>query len=171
MVEAQYRLTIDGQVVEARGTKCYIVNSGMTGKGLSVDKDFSATDGLLDVFLLNKDLAHFRAAAARFLHVNRPTARGSNAGKARRSQSRLIPTGPFGLMASTSAGRRSRPLFCLEHWQSSCHDLLWGAQAGPASAIRRTYRKVAGTESQRAGRSASAIPDSPLKYRCSWKHA
>ena len=48
-----------------------------------------------------------------------------------------------GLMASTSAGRRSRPPFCLEHWQSSCHDLLWGAQAGPANAIRQTYRKVA----------------------------
>jgi diacylglycerol kinase (ATP) len=73
MVEAQYRLTIDGQVIEARGTKCYIVNSGMTGKGLSIDKDFSVTDGLLDVFLLDKDLAHFTAAAERFLHVNRPS--------------------------------------------------------------------------------------------------
>ena len=72
MIEAQYRLTIDGQVVEARGTRCYIVNSGMSGKGLTLDQEFSVTDGLLDVFLLKRDLAHVEALAARFLHVNRP---------------------------------------------------------------------------------------------------
>ena len=72
MAEAHYHLTVDGQVIEASGTKYYIVNSGMSGKGLTMDKDFSITDGLLDVFLLNKDLAHFEAMADRFLHVNRP---------------------------------------------------------------------------------------------------
>jgi YegS/Rv2252/BmrU family lipid kinase len=71
-VEARYRLTIDGQVVETHGTKCYIVNSGMTGKGLTIDHEFSASDGLLDVFLLNKDWAHLKAVAGRFLHANRP---------------------------------------------------------------------------------------------------
>jgi len=72
MVEAHYHLTIDGQVIKTRGTRCYIVNSGMTGKGLTLDKEFSVTDGLLDVFLLNRDLAHVEAMAGRFLHVNTP---------------------------------------------------------------------------------------------------
>ena len=52
--------------------RCYIVNSGMSGKGLTLDQNFSVTDGLLDVFLLNRDLAHVEALAERFLHVNRP---------------------------------------------------------------------------------------------------
>ena len=72
MVEARYRLTIDGQVVEARGTRCYVVNSGMSGKGLAMDTEFSVTDGLLDVFLLNRDLAHVEAVVGRFLNANLP---------------------------------------------------------------------------------------------------
>jgi YegS/Rv2252/BmrU family lipid kinase len=72
MIEAHYRLTIDGQTIETRGTRCYIVNSGMSGKGLTVDTNFSVTDGLLDVFLLKRDLAHVEAVAERFLHVNGP---------------------------------------------------------------------------------------------------
>jgi len=72
MIEANYRLTIDGTTIETRGARCYIVNSGMTGRGISVNTEFSATDGLLDVFLLNRDLAHVEAVAGRFLHVNRP---------------------------------------------------------------------------------------------------
>jgi diacylglycerol kinase (ATP) len=72
MIEADYRLTIDGQVIEARGTRCYVVNSGMSGKGLTLDKEFSVTDGLLDVFLLNRDLAHVGAVVGRFLNVNLP---------------------------------------------------------------------------------------------------
>lgn len=72
LTEADYRLTIDGEVIERRGTKCYVVNSGMSGKGLSFDREFSAADGYLDVFLLNRDLAHVQAVAGRFLHPNRP---------------------------------------------------------------------------------------------------
>jgi YegS/Rv2252/BmrU family lipid kinase len=72
MIEADYRLTIDGEQIKTRGTRCYIVNSGMTGRGISVTTEFSATDGLLDVFLLNRDLAHVEAVVERFLHVNRP---------------------------------------------------------------------------------------------------
>ena len=71
-IEADYLLTIDGEVIRTRGTRCYIVNSGMTGRGVSVNTEFSAADGLLDVFLLNRDLAHVEAVAERFLHVNRP---------------------------------------------------------------------------------------------------
>ncbi len=72
MVEAHYRLTVDGEEIEAMGTRCYVVNSGTTGKGISLDRDFSVTDGLLDVFLLNRDLAHVAAAAGHFFHVNLP---------------------------------------------------------------------------------------------------
>lgn len=72
MIEAAYRLTIDGEVIERRGTRCYVVNSGMTGRGITASADFSATDGMLDVFLLNRDLAHVEAVAWRFLQVDRP---------------------------------------------------------------------------------------------------
>ena len=71
MIEAEYRLTIDGQVIERRGTRCYVVNSGMTGRGITASAEFSTTDGLVDVFLLNRDLAHVQAVAERFLSVNR----------------------------------------------------------------------------------------------------
>jgi YegS/Rv2252/BmrU family lipid kinase len=70
MIEAHYRLTIDGEVVEALGTRCYVVNSGMSGSGFTIDEEFSASDGILDVFLLNRDLAHLRAVAARYVRVN-----------------------------------------------------------------------------------------------------
>ena len=72
MIEAQYRLTIDGQVIEARGTRCYIINSGMSGKGWTLDQNFSATDGLLDVLLLNRDLAHVEALAERYFALPGP---------------------------------------------------------------------------------------------------
>lgn len=74
MIEAAYRLTIDGEVIERRGTRCYVVNSGMTGRGITASADFSATDGMLDVFLLKRDLAHVEAVAQRFLNVDRPGA-------------------------------------------------------------------------------------------------
>lgn len=72
LTEANYRLTVDGEVHEAVGTKCYVVNSGMSGKGLTFDKNFSADDGFLDVFLLKRDLAHVRAVAGRFLNLGSP---------------------------------------------------------------------------------------------------
>jgi len=43
MVEARYRLTVEGEVIEENGTKCYVVNSGMSAKGLTMDKDSSVT--------------------------------------------------------------------------------------------------------------------------------
>jgi diacylglycerol kinase (ATP) len=70
--ETKYRLTVDGEVHETVGTKCYVVNSGMSGKGLTFDKNFSADDGFLDVFLLKRDLAHVRAVAGRFLNLGSP---------------------------------------------------------------------------------------------------
>lgn len=70
MIEAQYRLTIDGKVIEAPGTRCYVVNSGISGSGFTIDEEFSANDGMLDIFLLNKDLAHLRAVTARYMRLN-----------------------------------------------------------------------------------------------------
>jgi diacylglycerol kinase family enzyme len=70
--ESVYRLTIDGHAVTVSGIKCYIVNSGRMGTGLTVDMDFSPTDGLLDVFVVSRRPASIMAAEARFLHL--PTA-------------------------------------------------------------------------------------------------
>lgn len=64
-----YRLTLDGQVVEEEGVKCYVVNSGLTGSGLAIDADFAVDDGYLDVFLLAKDLDTTVATAERFFHL------------------------------------------------------------------------------------------------------
>jgi diacylglycerol kinase (ATP) len=67
--ESEYRLTIDGRVASLSGIKCYIVNSGMTGTGLSVAGEFSASDGLLDVFVVSRKPLSIMAAEARFLQL------------------------------------------------------------------------------------------------------
>jgi diacylglycerol kinase (ATP) len=67
--ESEYRLTIDGRTVILSGIKCYIVNSGKTGTGLSVDVDFSASDGLLDVFVVSRKPLSIMSAEARFLRM------------------------------------------------------------------------------------------------------
>jgi len=67
--ESEYRLTIDGRTANLSGIKCYIVNSGRTGTGLSVDIDFSASDGFLDVFVVSRKPLSIMAAEARFLHL------------------------------------------------------------------------------------------------------
>ena len=68
-----YRLTIDGEVIEEAGVKCYVVNSARMGSGLSIDVDFSAEDGLLDVFIVGKDFQTIASTTDRFLKV--PTKR------------------------------------------------------------------------------------------------
>jgi YegS/Rv2252/BmrU family lipid kinase len=67
--ESEYRLTIDGRTVNLSGIKCYIVNSGMTGTGLSVAGEFSASDGILDLFVVSRKLLSVVAAEARFLQL------------------------------------------------------------------------------------------------------
>lgn len=67
MKDIPYRLTVDGQVVEIQGYKCYVVNSGMAGTGLSIGKNFKIDDGYLDVFMLSSDRASTEAALNRFL--------------------------------------------------------------------------------------------------------
>jgi diacylglycerol kinase (ATP) len=67
--ESEYRLTIDSRTVSLSGIKCYIVNSGRTGTGLSVDVDFSASDGYLDVFVVSRKPLSIMSAEARFFHM------------------------------------------------------------------------------------------------------
>ncbi len=67
--ESEYRLTIDGRVINVSGLKCYIVNSGRMGTGLSVDEDFSPTDGILDVFVVSRKPLSLMSAQARLLRL------------------------------------------------------------------------------------------------------
>jgi diacylglycerol kinase (ATP) len=67
--ESEYRLTIDGRAVTVSGIKCYIVNSGMTGTGLSISGDFSTSDGILDVFVVSRKPLSIMAVEARFLQL------------------------------------------------------------------------------------------------------
>lgn len=70
--ESHYRIAVDDEVIEMPGTKCYVVNSGRTGTGLSVlGHHFAVDDGLLDVFVLNmRNMETLTAAANRFLNLN-----------------------------------------------------------------------------------------------------
>jgi YegS/Rv2252/BmrU family lipid kinase len=74
MQETCFRLTIDGQVHEVDGVKCYVVNSGMTGTGIAIGHTFSVTDGLLDVFVLARNPLSLMAAEQRLLHLETPIA-------------------------------------------------------------------------------------------------
>ena len=67
--ESEYRLTVDGRTIDVSGIKCYIVNSGRMGTGLTLDEDFSPTDGLLDVFVVSRKPLSIMSAEARFLHL------------------------------------------------------------------------------------------------------
>ena len=70
-----YRLTLDGEVVELAGFKCYVVNSGRMGTGLTMSKTIDPTDGLLDVFLIDNTVASIASATDRLMHL--PTEQAS----------------------------------------------------------------------------------------------
>lgn len=72
--ESQYRLNVDNSTVNVSGIKCYIVNSGRMGTGLSVDEKFSPTDGVLDVFVVSRKPLSLMSAEARFLRLPTPDA-------------------------------------------------------------------------------------------------
>jgi YegS/Rv2252/BmrU family lipid kinase len=65
-----YRLRIDDQEIDVMGFKCYVVNSAKAGTGLSISTRFQVDDGLLDVFMLSRDLKSADAAVARFLNLS-----------------------------------------------------------------------------------------------------
>jgi diacylglycerol kinase family enzyme len=73
---AQYRLTIDGEVIEEQGLKCYVVNSASTGMNLKIG-NFDVTDGWLDVFMLDKSKEKLGGAIDRFLRWETPNARSN----------------------------------------------------------------------------------------------
>jgi YegS/Rv2252/BmrU family lipid kinase len=70
--QANYRITIDGKVIERPANKVYVVNAAQTGTGISVTGKFSRSDdGLLDVFILDlKSLETISAAAERMLNLS-----------------------------------------------------------------------------------------------------
>lgn len=73
--ESAFRLTVDGEVLELAGFKCYIVNSAKTGSRFSLAGQFRVDDGLLDVFIVSKrNLLTMRAARDRMLHLPTPAA-------------------------------------------------------------------------------------------------
>ena len=50
--DVQYKITIDGEVIETPAAKVYVVNASQTGTGISVTGDLSRSDdGLLEVFI------------------------------------------------------------------------------------------------------------------------
>jgi len=69
-----YKLTIDGEEIEVMGHKCYVVNSAKSGTGLSISEQFKVDDGVLDVFMLSRNLASTNAAVNRFLNLSTETA-------------------------------------------------------------------------------------------------
>lgn len=72
---SQYRLTLDGEVIEREGFKCYVVNSGRMGTGLTMAKNIDPTDGVLDVFLIDNTVASIASATDRLMHL--PTEQAS----------------------------------------------------------------------------------------------
>jgi diacylglycerol kinase (ATP) len=75
--DIQYRITIDGQVIETSAAKVYAVNASQTGTGISVTGDLSRSDdGLLEVFILDQhNLKTIAAAAERMAHLHTEIAR------------------------------------------------------------------------------------------------
>ncbi|MFC2053039.1 diacylglycerol/lipid kinase family protein [Chloroflexota bacterium] len=58
---ANYRLTIDGEVIEVEGFNCMVDNCGNFGvSGFTLSKDISVSDGLLDVIIVRD--SRFRSA-------------------------------------------------------------------------------------------------------------
>ena len=69
-IDAPLTLTIDGQRIETHSLKCYVVNSGRGGAGMSIDEaDFRVDDGILDVFVLSRNPISMLAAAERFFQI------------------------------------------------------------------------------------------------------
>jgi diacylglycerol kinase family enzyme len=67
---ASYQLTIDGQEINEQGMTCLILNAGsLGGIDLRLTKRIDVSDGLLDVFIVNRDLKSITALATYTLEV------------------------------------------------------------------------------------------------------
>ena len=75
--EVNYRITIDGEVIEVPAMVLYIVNAAKNGAGISVAGDLSRIDdGLMDAFILNmKDLKTIAGTVDRMLNLDTSNAR------------------------------------------------------------------------------------------------
>jgi diacylglycerol kinase (ATP) len=73
--EAQYRATIDGEVIEDKGTICYIFNAGASG-GIALPEiaDVEVSDGLLDLYMITRGLRPIRAVSHYVLNVGKAQA-------------------------------------------------------------------------------------------------
>jgi YegS/Rv2252/BmrU family lipid kinase len=70
LTTVHYRLSLAGREIEDEGLMCYIFNAGSTGGAeLPTPLDISASDGLLDVLILNKNPQSVRAIASYVLDV------------------------------------------------------------------------------------------------------
>jgi len=72
---AHYRLNIDGQLIEEDAITCLILNAGSTGGiNLHANQRISVSDGIIDVFMVNKDLSAVEAIASYMLNVGKSQA-------------------------------------------------------------------------------------------------
>ena len=67
---ANYRISIDGQQIEEEGMFCLILNAGSIG-GIDahLTKQVSISDGLADVFIVNRNLSSLRSLASYALDI------------------------------------------------------------------------------------------------------
>jgi diacylglycerol kinase (ATP) len=69
---AQYKATVDGEIIEGEAVICYILNAGSIGgiMGMEIPKvgDVDISDGYLDLFAITKGLQPFRAVSKYIFH-------------------------------------------------------------------------------------------------------
>jgi YegS/Rv2252/BmrU family lipid kinase len=72
----RYQLTIDGQEIKDEGIVCYIFNAGsMGGVDVPTPEDISASDGMLDVFMVNRSRAAMQTITSYALNVGKAKTR------------------------------------------------------------------------------------------------
>ena len=72
---ANYSISVDGQQIEEEGMFCLILNAGSIG-GINahLTESVSISDGLVDVFIVNRDLSSLRALASYTLDIGKSKA-------------------------------------------------------------------------------------------------
>lgn len=66
MFPVNFRLKIDGKIIETQGVKLYVVNSASTGVNIPLGQ-FNPTDGILDVFVIDSTFKSLIAFTDRLL--------------------------------------------------------------------------------------------------------
>ena len=75
--DVPYQVIIDGESIDFKAAKIYVVNAAKAGTGISITGNISQIDdGLVDIFLLSSnDLRTLSGAVDRVLHLNTKNAR------------------------------------------------------------------------------------------------